>query len=109
MKIELSPYRRLRVHLHLRLRLLRPDRACVFDAILAFSVRTAVQNQINAPINIRRITDPNYIFQPGEEFNAVFHIQDSYICFQAWLSRTYPGYQHVLTIIEPAAFAMDVG
>ncbi|CAF4350157.1 unnamed protein product, partial [Rotaria sordida] len=27
MKIELSPYRRLRVHLHLRLRLLRPDRA----------------------------------------------------------------------------------
>ncbi|CAF1414391.1 unnamed protein product, partial [Rotaria sordida] len=83
------------------------NRACVFDAILAFSVRTAVQNRINAPINIRRIADPNYIFQPGEEFNVVFHTQDSYICFQAWLSRTYPGYQHVLTIIEPAAFAMD--
>ena len=78
----------------------------VFSLLLL--VRTATQNRSNAPCHIRRIADPNHIFQPGEEFNVVFHTQGSYICFQAWLSRTYSGYEHVLTIIEPAAFAMNI-
>jgi hypothetical protein len=102
------------------------NRANVYGSMLAFSsksicfranlflrffsplVRTAAEIRSNAPYHIRRIADPNYIFQPGEEFSVVFNIQSSYMSFQAWLSRTYTGYQHVLTIVEPTAFAMNV-
>ncbi|CAF4494784.1 unnamed protein product [Rotaria sp. Silwood2] len=72
------------------------------------NVRTAIENRLNTPCTVRQIADPNYIFQPGEEFNVVFHTQGSYMWFQAWLSRAYSGCQHVLTIIEPAAFAMNI-
>ncbi len=71
-------------------------------------VRTAAQIRSNAPYHIRRIADANYIFGPGEEFSVVFNTQGSYISFQAWLSQTYTGYQHVLTIVEPTTFAMNV-
>ena len=71
-------------------------------------VRTTAQNTSNTPCNIRRISDPNIIFQPNEQFCVAFHTQASYISFQAWLSQQYTGCQHILTIIEPAAFAMNI-
>jgi hypothetical protein len=71
-------------------------------------VRTAAQIRSNAPYHIRRIADANYIFGPGEEFSVVFNTQGSYMSFQVWLSRTYTGYQHVLTIVEPTTFTMNV-
>jgi hypothetical protein len=42
-------------------------------------VRTVVQIRSNAPYHIRRIADPNYIFQPGEEFSIVFNTQGSHM------------------------------
>ncbi|CAF3563480.1 unnamed protein product [Rotaria sp. Silwood1] len=72
------------------------------------NVRTAIQSRLNTRFTIRRIADPNYIFQPGEEFNVVFHTQGSFMRFHAWLSRTYSNRGHVLTIIEPADFAMNI-
>jgi hypothetical protein len=103
----------------------------VFELIPSFFslsplVRTAVQIRSNAPYHIRQIADQNYIFQPGEEFSIVFNTQGSqmpmaklpnrirqsnlstWVSFHAWLSRTYTGYQHVLTIVKPTAFAMNV-
>jgi len=71
-------------------------------------VRTAAQNRSNTPCYIRRTADPNLIFQLNEEFSIVFQNQASCMSFEAWLSREYSGFEHVLTIIEPASCAMNI-
>ena len=66
------------------------------------------QARSTTPLNVRTITDPRFVYGSNEDFSRAFECQAAVMSFHAWLGRTFNGSHHVLTLLEPLAYALDI-
>ena len=85
---------------------------CLFEFIhfyfILLVVQIAVETLSNSVCYVRKLFDSAFIYQPTEQFSISFAYEGAFVRFMVWLKRLFLGSGHVLTVVAPAAYAMNI-